>query len=106
MKRYVTFEIEAAKSFVERTKDYFINSGFTLSGESKDELRFSRGSVVQSMVTFNPLRWKSNITIYLQGKYPWWPILILQPLGSWLLPKRSSCGTSSLKTTRRRLRGD
>ena len=52
-------QAEAVKS----TKDYFLHHGFKLEQSTDSRLTFSRGSTLLNMVTFNPLKWKSKITI-------------------------------------------
>ncbi|MEH0157564.1 hypothetical protein V6R21_25925 [Limibacter armeniacum] len=43
-----------------------MKSGFKLKSELENELVFERGSTLLNMVTFNPLKWKSLISISIQ----------------------------------------
>jgi hypothetical protein len=45
------------------TKKYFSKNGFILKYESGDCMIYKRGSLFQNFVTFNPLKWKSEIKI-------------------------------------------
>lgn len=44
--------------YIER---YFVKQGFTLEKRGEKELRFSRGSKLLNMFTFNPLKWKNIV---------------------------------------------
>ncbi len=46
------------------TKKYFIKYNFKLSFENHRKLVFTRGNILRTMITFNPFRWKSDISIY------------------------------------------
>lgn len=51
------------------TIEYFIKSGFNHIDKSTDrKLKFERGSIASNMWTFNPLKWKSEIDIEINGK--------------------------------------
>ena len=64
MNKQIDFEsnrsIEELKT---ETKDYFQNQGFKLIYSDPNSLKFKRGSAFQNSFTFNPLKWKSLITI-------------------------------------------
>ncbi len=45
------------------TKEYFRNLGFDISEEQKNSITFKRGSKLLNSITFNPLKWKSEITV-------------------------------------------
>lgn len=45
------------------TQNYFQKQGFKLVKSDENSLQFKRGSVLNNMVTFNPLKWKSSINI-------------------------------------------
>ena len=45
------------------TKEYFKNQGFDISEEQKNSITFKRGSKFLNSITFNPLKWKSQITV-------------------------------------------
>ncbi|WP_018343270.1 hypothetical protein [Cytophaga aurantiaca] len=64
MKKSISFLTENNKIVnKDLTKNYFISQGFILKDESEDELNFVRGNYLLNMVTFDPLKWKSNIVI-------------------------------------------
>lgn len=44
-------------------KKYFIDQGFILKNELEDTINFTRGSYLLNMVTFDPLKWRSVITL-------------------------------------------
>lgn len=48
------------------TKDYFKNQGFDIYEEQKNSITFKRGSKFLNSVTFNPLKWKSQITVLFE----------------------------------------
>jgi hypothetical protein len=52
---------------IDKTKKYFINNKFELVKNTTDTLTFKRGNILLNMVAFNPLKWKSNITINFGG---------------------------------------
>jgi hypothetical protein len=67
MIREITFSTENDKQTNKAlVKKYFIDQGFILKSESAEELNFTRGNYLLNMVTFNPLKWKSNIVVSFQ----------------------------------------
>ena len=44
-------------------KKYFISQEFILKSELEDTINFARGSYLLNMVTFDPLKWRSTITL-------------------------------------------
>lgn len=46
-----------------KTKAYFLGNGFSIVDETDRLISFKRGSSVGNMFAFNPLKWKSLITI-------------------------------------------
>ena len=50
-----------------KVKTYFTESGFKVSGSSNNVMTFKRGSILQNMWTFNPLKWNTIITAELQN---------------------------------------
>ncbi len=54
----------------EKTLEYFTKSGFKqiVSNSTEKKIRFERGSIASNMWTFNPLKWKSEIEIDINGK--------------------------------------
>ncbi|WP_280645252.1 MULTISPECIES: hypothetical protein [unclassified Dysgonomonas] len=52
---------------MEKTVEYFINSGFKLVANEKNRLIFTCGSLFRNRWTFNPLKWKSKIKIRVSG---------------------------------------
>lgn len=44
-------------------KEYFRNQGFDISEEQNNSITFKRGSKFLNSITFNPLKWKSEITV-------------------------------------------
>lgn len=67
IKKSVTFSIPHASDLRLKTIDYFSKSNFQLTSALTDKrIRFRRGSLLTNMVTFNPLKWKSEIEIDIQ----------------------------------------
>ncbi len=52
----------------EKTIQYFKKSGFKQSYTSEMNLLFKRGTVFSNMWTFNPLKWKSEIRVKINGE--------------------------------------
>lgn len=67
MKRHIIFHLYDKASFVELTTIYFLKSGFKENGRTGNQLVFVKGSMLQNMVTFNPLNWKSRVSVSLEG---------------------------------------
>ena len=64
MKRNLNFKFDCSKEVAfQKVKVYFQSQGFNLKSNYKDQLIFNRGSILLNMITFNPLQWKSTITI-------------------------------------------
>ncbi|MBD1395669.1 hypothetical protein H9Q13_00695 [Pontibacter sp. JH31] len=64
MKRNLNFKFDCSNEVaLQKVKDYFLSQGFNLHSNYQDQLVFKRGSTLLNMVTFNPLQWKSTITI-------------------------------------------
>lgn len=51
-------------------KTYFLANGFRLMEEAPAALRFSRGKKALNFITFNPLKWRSSISVALAGESP------------------------------------
>ncbi len=69
MKKKIEFETSLLeKDIMKSTKTYFLSQGFKLEQESIDKLIFKKGSLLFNMITFNPLTWKSIITITFNPK--------------------------------------
>lgn len=63
------FDTEKPKEQVKKeTLQYFKQQGFKLTQNESNFLQFERGSVLRNTYTFNPLKWKSIISISLKGK--------------------------------------
>lgn len=68
MNKEIFFSTENDKTTnKELSKNYFISQGFFLKGETENELNFVRGSYLLNMVTFDPLKWKSNLSLIFSG---------------------------------------
>ena len=64
MKRNLNLKFNCSKEVAfQKAKEYFQSQGFKLQSNYKEQLVFKRGSILLNMVTFNPLQWKSTITI-------------------------------------------
>lgn len=69
LKKSVTFIIPGASDLRLKTIDYFSKSNFRLTSALTDKkISFRRGSLLTNMVTVNPLKWKSEIQIDIQGQ--------------------------------------
>lgn len=69
LKKSVTFSIPGASDLRLKTIDYFSKSNFRQTSALTDKkISFRRGSLLTNMVTFNPLKWKSEIQIDIQGQ--------------------------------------
>ncbi len=67
MKHSINFQFYKSKEEWEgATLNYFVDQGFKLSSKKTGSLRFKRGSFMQNAITFNPLKWKSYISIELK----------------------------------------
>ena len=64
------FTVSQADELNEKTLEYFTKSGFKhiVSNSSETTIRFERGSIASNMWTLNPLKWKSEIDIQINGK--------------------------------------
>ncbi|WP_028981332.1 hypothetical protein [Sporocytophaga myxococcoides] len=49
------------------TRNYFSKNGFILTRESDEYMIYKRGSLFQNFLTFNSLKWKSEIQIRFDG---------------------------------------
>ena len=61
-----TIEFESNKPLdllKEESRIYFQKQGFRLANEGENTLDFKRGSYLTNLVAFNPLKWKSSITV-------------------------------------------
>ncbi|PRY05349.1 hypothetical protein CLV24_13029 [Pontibacter ummariensis] len=68
MKTILKFKTDKPKAeVVQATKDYFLSQGFKLESSTPDSLTFRRGSTLQNMFTYNPLKWKSLTDIEIKG---------------------------------------
>ena len=64
------FTVSEADELNEKTLEYFTKSGFKhiVSNSIDKTIRFERGSIASNMWTLNPLKWKSEIQIQINGK--------------------------------------
>ncbi len=67
MKKEIIFNLQDIGSFSNLTKDYFFGSDFRMLSESKDQICFTKGSLLNNMVTSNPLNWKSEVKITVRN---------------------------------------
>ncbi|HYG03396.1 MAG TPA: hypothetical protein VD927_13185 [Chryseosolibacter sp.] len=67
MKRQIQFEINDDTSVLEASKTFFTRTGFKIANVTDKTVSFSKGSTLLNMVTFNPLNWKSRITLSVQN---------------------------------------
>ena len=63
MKKHVTFRIEDISSFGILTDNYFLAMGFTKERGTQNSLVYAKGSGLMNLVTFNPLNWKTVVTV-------------------------------------------
>lgn len=60
MTQRIEFKSDKSKDVLQKeTLKYFQEQGFKLTKYDANYLKFERGSTLQNMVTFNPLKWKS-----------------------------------------------
>ena len=67
MKKHVTFRIEDISSFGILTDNYFLAMGFTKERGTQNSLVYAKGSGLMNLVTFNPLNWKTVVTVTVNG---------------------------------------
>ncbi len=65
----IEFRVSETFDLNRKTTDYFKKSGFKHidDNSSNSIIRFERGSIASNMWTFNPLNWKSEINIEING---------------------------------------
>ncbi|MEN7551541.1 hypothetical protein AAG747_26735 [Rapidithrix thailandica] len=63
LRKNIAFNVPDSNDVVEKTIDYFTQSGFKLLDKGENILTFGRGSILSNMWTFNPLQWKSEVKI-------------------------------------------
>jgi len=68
MKRYLQFEIESDSQLSKKVINYFDRSGFKLLEQNDNCLKFTFNSSILNTWTFNPLKWKSDIVVLINGK--------------------------------------
>lgn len=62
------FQIEINQEreiLLKRIKNYFLFNGFKVNKSDDTSIEFKRGSLMLNKITFNPLKWKSQIKIIL-----------------------------------------
>jgi hypothetical protein len=66
----IAFKVLDHSDLPEKTIEYFKQSGFKhiVSSPNDKKIRFERGSIASNMWTFNPLKWKSEIDIEINGQ--------------------------------------
>ena len=96
MKRQIKFRVEDGDSFERLTDNYFLGLGFKKFGESNQPLTYKKGSVLLNMVAFNPLNWKSTVTVTLKDQFVE-AAFDINSMGQMVTPKEESCGTWSSK---------
>jgi hypothetical protein len=67
MRKQIEFTITDTESFFRLTNTYFLMAGFKKSVETENKISFTKGNMLLNMVTFNPLNWKSLVTVSLLG---------------------------------------
>ena len=64
MEKHIEFNTDLSdKESQDITKNYFSQLGFHLQDQNSSRLTFKSGNLFNNLVTFNPLKWKSNIEI-------------------------------------------
>ncbi|MBI1306876.1 MAG: hypothetical protein GC181_09735 [Bacteroidetes bacterium] len=61
--KHIEFQVSSQIYVQKKIIEYFRQSGFELTYEGRNELRFSRGNIFTNFITFNPLRWKSKTSV-------------------------------------------
>ncbi|MDP2187212.1 MAG: hypothetical protein Q8J69_00885 [Sphingobacteriaceae bacterium] len=65
----IRFSASSASDLRLKSIDYFTQSNFRMVSALADkQISFRRGSLLSNMYTFNPLKWKSEIQIDIQGQ--------------------------------------
>jgi hypothetical protein len=69
-KRTIEFKVSESTNLKKMTIEYFTKSGFKhiVNGSTDKKIIFQRGSIASNMWTFNPLNWKSEIDIEINGQ--------------------------------------
>jgi len=62
IQKHLEFPIQD-KNSIDKTIQYFHQSGFKITDRKEDSLTIKRGSMASNFWTFNPLNWKSEIRI-------------------------------------------
>lgn len=69
MEKEISFHhAKPTEDVIQATKKYFVSQGFRLANSTENPLIFKRGSLLLNMVTINPLKWKSTISIKVKDK--------------------------------------
>lgn len=63
MKKQIQFEITDSTTALESTRTFFTAQGFTITNQTDTTITFSKGSVIQNLASFNPLKWKSTTDV-------------------------------------------
>ena len=67
MKKQITFTIAAPETFDTLTNKYFTGFGFKKVSQTNDSITYRKGSMLSNLTTFNPLNWKSTVTIAIKN---------------------------------------
>jgi hypothetical protein len=69
IRKNIEFTVQDTSNLKEKTIEYFTKSCFKhIDNLSDRKLKFRRGSIASNMWTFNPLKWKSEIDIEINGR--------------------------------------
>ena len=63
MKKQITFKLEDINSLDRLTDNYFVKMGFKKVKGPHNSLTYIKGSRLMNMVTFNPLNWRTVVTV-------------------------------------------
>ncbi|HEY1038064.1 MAG TPA: hypothetical protein VGF30_01590 [Bacteroidia bacterium] len=67
MYKPIEFEITDPTQVVEKTIHFFTRSEFKLVEQNGNNLKFKKGSILRNGFTFDPLKWKSDLTVEITG---------------------------------------
>jgi hypothetical protein len=70
IKKIIEFQVSEPTDLEKMTMEYFTKSGFKHKENSSTDKKiiFNRGSIASNMWTFNPMNWKSEIDVEINGQ--------------------------------------
>ena len=62
----IKLQVEDPSLAISRAEEYFLRSSFKIEEKKNNYIKIKRGSLFLNMLTFNPLKWKSNIVLRIE----------------------------------------